>query len=183
VLNIGSGRDSEEFLRERKYLEGKMETRVGSGFDVHPLVEGRALILGGVHIDHSRGLSGHSDADVVAHAIADALLGAAALGDLGQHFPPGDPHYAGADSLMLLERVAETIRKRGWQIGNVDCTVIAEQPRISPHREAMRANLARVLGIGTECVSVKATTTERLGFTGREEGIAAQAVALIHRAT
>ncbi len=157
--------------------------RVGTGFDVHPLVEGRPLILGGVRIAHARGLSGHSDADVVAHAVADALLGAAALGDLGQHFPPGDPRYAGADSLKLLERVRELLRERGWNVGNVDCTVIAEQPRIAPHRDAMRANLARALGVAVEEVSVKATTTERLGFTGREEGIAAQAVVLIQRRT
>ncbi len=156
-----------------------MKVRVGAGFDVHPLVEGRPLILGGVRLDHPRGLAGHSDADVLAHAVADALLGAAALGDLGQHFPPGDPTTAGADSLGLLGRVVELVRAQGWRVGNVDCTVIAERPKVAPHREAMRENLARALGIPLANVSVKATTTERLGFTGREEGIAAQAVVLI----
>jgi len=156
-----------------------MKVRVGAGFDVHPLVEGRPLILGGVRLDHSRGLAGHSDADVLAHAVADALLGAAALGDLGQYFPPGDPNTAGADSLELLGQVATLVRERGWRVGNVDCTVIAERPKVAPHRDAMRENLARALGIPFADVSVKATTTERLGFTGREEGIAAQAVVLI----
>ena len=158
-----------------------MNQRVGTGYDVHALIAGRPLILGGVRIPHPRGLSGHSDADVVAHAVADALLGAAALGDIGQHFPPGDPAYAGADSLKLLERVRELLRGAGWTVANVDCTVIGEQPKIAPHRDAMRANLARVLGIGVDCVSVKATTTDRLGFTGREEGIAAQAIASIQK--
>lgn len=156
-----------------------MKVRVGAGFDVHPLVEGRPLILGGVRLEHPRGLAGHSDADVLAHAVADALLGAAGLGDLGEHFPPGAPSTAGADSLVLLERVGQMVRERGWRVGNVDCTVIAERPKVAPHREAMRANLARALGIAAADVSVKATTTERLGFTGREEGIAAQAVVLI----
>jgi 2-C-methyl-D-erythritol 2,4-cyclodiphosphate synthase len=160
-------------------MERNMKVRVGAGFDVHPLVEGRPLILGGVRLDHPRGLAGHSDADVLAHAVADALLGAAALGDLGQHFPPGDPTTAGADSLGLLGRVVELVRAQGWRVGNVDCTVIAERPKVAPHREAMRENLARALGIPLANVSVKATTTERLGFTGREEGIAAQAVVLI----
>ena len=156
-----------------------MKVRVGAGFDVHPLVEGRPLILGGVRLEHPRGLAGHSDADVLAHAVADALLGAAGLGDLGEHFPTGAPSTAGADSLVLLERVGQMVRERGWRVGNVDCTVIAERPKVAPHREAMRANLARALGIAAADVSVKATTTERLGFTGREEGIAAQAVVLI----
>ena len=153
--------------------------RVGTGFDVHPFAKGRPLILGGVHIAHPRGLAGHSDADVVAHAVADALLGAAALGDLGEHFPSRDPRYAGADSLELLAQVVQRIGERGWRVGNVDCTVIAEWPKLAPHRDAMRANLARVLGVPLADVSVKATTTEKLGFTGREEGIAAHASALI----
>lgn len=156
-----------------------MKVRIGTGFDVHPLVEGRPLILGGVRLDHPRGLAGHSDADVLAHALADALLGAAALGDLGEHFPPGDPATAGANSLALLERVVKLVRAQGWRVGNADCTVIAERPKVAPHRDAMRKNLARALGVPLADVSVKATTTERLGFTGREEGIAAQAVVLI----
>jgi 2-C-methyl-D-erythritol 2,4-cyclodiphosphate synthase len=156
-----------------------VKVRIGTGFDVHPLVEGRPLILGGVRLDHPRGLAGHSDADVLAHALADALLGAAALGDLGEHFPPGDPATAGANSLALLERVVKLVRAQGWRVGNADCTVIAERPKVAPHRDAMRKNLARALGVPLADVSVKATTTERLGFTGREEGIAAQAVVLI----
>ncbi len=158
-----------------------MQVRVGTGFDVHPLVEGRPLILGGVRIAHSRGLSGHSDADVLAHAVSDALLGAAGLGDLGMHFPPDDPRYAGADSLSLLSQVCTRIQARGWNVGNVDATVIAERPRLAPHLDAMRANLARVLGVSVDTVSVKAKTSEKLGYVGREEGIAAQAVALIQR--
>jgi 2-C-methyl-D-erythritol 2,4-cyclodiphosphate synthase len=162
-----------------RFEGGMMKVRVGTGFDVHPLVEGRALILGGVRLEHPRGLSGHSDADVLAHAVSDALLGAAGLGDLGQHFPPGDPRYAGADSLGLLARVHTLLQAKGWRIGNIDATVIAERPRLSPYLAAMQANLARALGIPAEDVSVKAKTSEKLGHLGREEGIAAQAVALI----
>lgn len=158
-----------------------MQVRVGTGFDVHPLAEGRPLILGGVRIAHPRGLSGHSDADVLAHAVSDALLGAAGLGDLGMHFPPGDPRYAGADSLGLLVQVRTMIQARGWSIGNVDATVMAERPRLAPHLDAMRTNLARALGVPVDTVSVKAKTGEKLGYVGREEGIAAQAVALIQR--
>lgn len=158
-----------------------MNVRVGTGFDVHPLVAGRPLILGGVRLEHPRGLAGHSDADVLAHAVADALLGAAGLGDLGRHFPPGDARYAGADSLGLLSRVRALVAAQGWAIGNVDATVIAEAPRLAPHLDAMRANLARALGVPLADVSVKAKTSEKLGYVGREEGIAAQAVALIQR--
>jgi len=158
-----------------------MKVRVGTGFDVHPLVAGRPLILGGVRLDHPRGLAGHSDADVLAHAVADALLGAAGLGDLGRHFPPGDPRYSGADSLGLLTQVGGLITAQGWTIGNVDATVIAEQPRLAPHLDAMAANLARALGVPAGDVSVKAKTSETLGALGREEGIAAQAVALLQR--
>ena len=158
-----------------------MQVRVGTGFDVHPLAAGRPLILGGVRIAHPRGLAGDSDADVLAHAVSDALLGAAGLGDLGTHFPPGDPRYAGADSLGLLTQVCALIKGRGWRLGNVDATVIAERPRLAPHLGAMRTNLARALGVPPDAVSVKAKTSDKLGYVGREEGIAAQAVALIQR--
>jgi 2-C-methyl-D-erythritol 2,4-cyclodiphosphate synthase len=153
--------------------------RIGTGFDVHAFAPERPLILGGVRIPHAFGLAGHSDADVLLHAVADALLGAAALGDIGTHFPPGDPRYAGADSQALLAEVVAKVRAQGWRPGNVDCTVIAERPKLAPHIPAMRAVLARVLGLDLTAVSVKATTTEKLGFTGREEGIAAQAVVLL----
>ena len=155
--------------------------RIGTGFDVHALVEGRPLIIGGVRVPHERGLEGHSDADVLLHAVADALLGALALGDLGQWFPPGDPRYAGADSATLLGQVVRRIAEDGWRTVNVDATVIAERPKLAPHVPAMRANLAGVLEVEQGCVSVKATTTEHLGFTGRQEGIAAQAVVLLER--
>jgi 2-C-methyl-D-erythritol 2,4-cyclodiphosphate synthase len=158
-----------------------MKVRVGTGFDVHPLVAGRPLILGGVRLDHPRGLAGHSDADVLAHAVADALLGAAGLGDLGRHFPPGDARTAGADSLGLLTQVGKLVAAQGWVIGNVDATVIAERPRLAPHLDAMRENLARAMGVPVEDVSVKAKTSETLGYVGREEGIAVHAVALIQR--
>ena len=153
--------------------------RVGQGYDVHRLVEGRDLILGGVNIPHAKGLLGHSDADVLAHAISDALLGAAALGDIGKHFPDSDPAYKGADSLKLLSRVTEILSENGFCIGNVDATLIAQAPKLAPHIEMMRENLAAAMGIPMNCVSVKATTEERLGFSGREEGIAAQAICLI----
>lgn len=153
--------------------------RIGTGFDVHRLVAGRPLILGGVSIPFEKGLAGHSDADVVLHALADALLGAAALGDLGQHFPPGDPRYAGADSGDLLRQVVAKVDSAGWAALNADITVIAEAPKLAPHVPTMRRAVAGLLGLSTDAVSIKATTTEGLGFTGRGEGIAAQAVVLL----
>lgn len=154
---------------------------IGLGYDVHALVEGRALIIGGVNIPHSRGLDGHSDADVLAHAVADALLGAARAGDIGKLFPDTDSAYAGADSMKLLAAVAEHVRSLGFEIVDVDSVVAAQAPKLSPHRDAMRENLAAALGVCVEQVGVKATTTEHLGFEGREEGISAQAVAILHR--
>ncbi len=156
--------------------------RVGHGYDVHKLVEGRELILCGVHIPHTLGLLGHSDADVATHAVADAVLGATRLGDLGKLFPDTDPAYAGADSLKLLEQVMNLARERGYELLDCDCTIAAQAPKLAPHREQMRANLARALGVGVEGVGVKATTTERLGFVGREEGMAAWAVCLMEDA-
>ena len=153
--------------------------RIGHGYDVHAFCEGRPLILGGVDVPCERGLDGHSDADVLAHAVADALLGAARAGDIGTLFPDTDPAYEGADSLVLLARVAELLRARGFEIVDVDATVAAQAPKLAPHREAMRANLARAMGIPVEHMGVKATTTEHLGFVGRKEGIEAFAVALI----
>jgi 2-C-methyl-D-erythritol 2,4-cyclodiphosphate synthase len=155
--------------------------RIGNGFDVHALVPGRKLIIGGVEIAHDRGLDGHSDADVLLHAICDALLGAAALGDIGRHFPDSDSRWKGADSRALLRHVHELVSARGWRVGNVDATIIAQAPRMAPHVAAMVAHIAADLGIDADCVNVKATTTERLGFTGRGEGIAAQAVATLVR--
>jgi 2-C-methyl-D-erythritol 2,4-cyclodiphosphate synthase len=155
--------------------------RVGTGFDVHQLVVGRALIVGGVNIPYERGLLGHSDADVLLHAISDALLGAAALGDIGKHFPDTDPAHRGADSRVLLRTVVNRVLEAGWCIGNVDATIIAQAPKMAPHIGQMRANIAADCGVALDCVSVKATTTEQLGFTGRGEGIAAQASALLAR--
>jgi 2-C-methyl-D-erythritol 2,4-cyclodiphosphate synthase len=153
--------------------------RVGQGFDVHALVAGRRLVIGGVEIPHERGLLGHSDADVLLHAICDALLGAAALGDIGRHFPDSDPRYKGIDSRELLRHVAGLLGARGFRVGNVDATIIAQAPRMAPHIGAMVANIAADLGIDAAAVNVKATTTESLGFTGRGEGIAAQAICLV----
>ena len=155
--------------------------RVGHGYDVHRLVEGRALILGGVTVPFDRGLLGHSDADVLTHAVMDALLGAAALGDIGKLFPDSDAAYAGADSIALLERVTVLLREHGWQVGNVDATVVAQTPKLAPYVPDMRRRLAEAMGLDVDCVSVKATTEERLGFTGSGEGMAAHAVALIER--
>ena len=155
--------------------------RVGHGYDVHRLVEGRALILGGVTVPFDRGLLGHSDADVLTHAVMDALLGAAALGDIGKLFPDGDAAYAGADSIALLERVTALLREHGWQVGNVDATVVAQTPKLAPYIPEMRRRLAEAMGLDVDCVSVKATTEERLGFTGSGGGMAAHAVALIER--
>ncbi len=152
---------------------------IGHGYDVHRLVEGRKLILCGVDIPHTLGLLGHSDADVATHAVADAILGATRLGDLGKLFPDTDPAYEGADSLRLLSEVMRLARERGYRLVDCDCTIAAQAPKLAPHRDEMRANLARALGVGVESVGVKATTTERLGFVGREEGMAAWAVALL----
>jgi 2-C-methyl-D-erythritol 2,4-cyclodiphosphate synthase len=155
--------------------------RVGQGFDVHALVEGRALIIGGVTIPYDKGLLGHSDADVLLHAITDALLGAAALGDIGRHFPDTSETYAGADSRVLLRHAAKLLRDAGFAIVNVDATIIAQAPKMAPHIPAMVANVAADLGVAGVAVNVKAKTTERLGFTGRGEGIAAEAIALVER--
>ena len=153
--------------------------RIGTGYDVHKLVEGRKLIIGGVEIPYEKGLLGHSDADVLVHAVMDALLGAAALGDIGKHFPDSDPKYKGADSLMLMREVRRILSENGFEVGNVDATIIAQAPKMSPHIDTMRRNIADALGLDVSQVSVTATTEERLGFTGRGEGISAQAVALI----
>jgi 2-C-methyl-D-erythritol 2,4-cyclodiphosphate synthase len=153
--------------------------RVGIGYDVHALTAGRRLVLGGVEVTFERGLSGWSDADVLTHAIMDALLGAVALGDIGRHFPPGDPQYEGISSLKLLEKVKGLLDENGWQVSNVDATVIAERPSLSEHIEKMREKLCRTLGIEMEQVSVKASTSDGLGFTGRGEGIAALALATV----
>jgi len=156
-----------------------MNVRIGNGFDVHAFAAGRPLVIGGVTIPHDRGLDGHSDADVLLHAIADALLGALALGDLGRHFPDTDPRWKGADSRRLLREVRAMTALRRYRVGNVDTTVIAQAPRLAKFVDDMRRNIAADLGCEVECVSVKATTTERLGFTGREEGIAALATVLL----
>lgn len=156
--------------------------RIGHGYDVHPLVAGRDLVLGGVKIPHSKGLHGHSDADVLVHAICDACLGAAGLGDIGRHFPDTDPQYKNIDSRKLLHKVKEAIAERGWKVANVDSTIVAQAPRVAPYLAQMITNIASDLGITTENVNVKATTTERLGFTGREEGIVAHAVVLLEHA-
>ncbi len=155
--------------------------RIGHGYDVHRLAEGRKLILGGVDIPWERGLLGHSDADVLTHAVMDALLGAAGLGDIGKHFPDTDPAYAGADSLKLLAHVVELLREQGYAVGNVDATVLAQRPKLAPRIPAMRDNLAQVMGVSPDRVNVKATTEEGLGFTGSGEGMAAHAVALIEK--
>ena len=155
--------------------------RIGHGYDVHRLVEDRKLILGGVEVPYERGLLGHSDADVLTHAVMDALLGAAALGDIGQHFPDSDPEYKGADSLKLLDHVVSLLARKGWRVGNVDATVIAQRPKLAGFIPQMRANLAARMGVDEDWVNVKATTEEKLGFTGSGEGIAAHAVALLEK--
>ena len=160
-----------------------MQLRIGNGYDIHRLVPGRPLILGGQSLDHPAGLGldGHSDADVLVHALMDALLGALSLGDIGQYFPPDDPRWKGADSLVLLEQVMGLIRERGWQVVNIDTVVVAERPKLRPHIEAMRSAIAARMGLDPDQVGVKATTNEKLGPTGREEGIACHAVALLQR--
>lgn len=160
-----------------------MQLRIGNGYDIHRLVPGRPLILGGQTLQHPAGLGldGHSDADVLVHALMDALLGALSLGDIGQYFPPDDPRWKGADSLVLLEQVMGLIRERGWQVVNVDTVVVAERPKLRPHIEAMRSAIAERMGLEPDQVGVKATTNEKLGPTGREEGIACHAVALLQK--
>ena len=158
-----------------------MEFRIGHGYDVHALSDGLRLVLGGVEIPHTQGFVAHSDGDVAIHAVCDALLGAAALGDIGQHFPDTSDDYKGIDSKLLLHRVAELLAQKGYRIGNVDCTIRMQRPKLRPYIDAMRAAMAGAMGIGVDCVSVKATTTERLGFEGREEGISVSAVTLIYR--
>lgn len=156
--------------------------RIGNGYDIHRLVTGRSLILGGVTIPHHLGLLGHSDADVLTHAIMDALLGALSLGDIGHYFPPTDPQWAGADSLVLLKQVYSLITERGWAIGNLDNVIVAEQPKLKPHLETMKKTLAAVLNLDPDQIGIKATTNEKLGPVGREEGIAAYSVALLIKA-
>ncbi len=153
--------------------------RIGHGYDVHRLVEGRKCIIGGVDIPHEKGLLGHSDADVLLHAISDAILGAAALGDIGCLFPDNDPKFEGADSLKLLEEVVRVAHENGYSVGNIDATVIAQRPKLKPHTLKMRENIAAACGVDVSCVSVKATTEEKLGFTGSEEGISAHSVVLL----
>jgi 2-C-methyl-D-erythritol 4-phosphate cytidylyltransferase/2-C-methyl-D-erythritol 2,4-cyclodiphosphate synthase len=168
-----------DFDRAAQWIEGRLTPRTGMGFDVHAFSGEGPIMLGGVEVPHNRGLSGHSDADVVLHAVTDALLGAAGLGDIGQHFPPSNPRWKGADSAQFLAHAAGLLRGRGAIVDHVDCTIIAEEPKVGPHRAAMRERIAGILGLSLDQVSIKATTTEGLGFTGRREGIAAQAVASI----
>ena len=156
-----------------------MKIRIGNGYDIHQLVADRPLILGGVTIPHTLGLLGHSDADVLTHAIMDALLGALAMGDIGHYFPPSDPKWKGADSLLLLQQVLSIIQSQGWNIGNIDSTIVAEQPKLKPHLKSMRSTLAQTMAIEIDQISIKATTNEKLGPVGREEGICAYAVALL----
>ncbi|MGD1905364.1 MAG: 2-C-methyl-D-erythritol 2,4-cyclodiphosphate synthase [Leptolyngbyaceae cyanobacterium] len=156
-----------------------MTLRIGYGYDIHRLVADRPLILGGVTLEHELGLLGHSDADVLTHAIMDALLGALSLGDIGRYFPPSDPKWAGADSIQLLQQINQMVRDRGWSIVNIDSVVVAERPKLKPHIDAMRTTLAKALDVEPAQVGVKATTNEKLGPTGREEGISAYAVALL----
>jgi len=162
--------------------QSAMHIRIGQGFDVHAFAAGRKLILGGVEIDHEKGLLGHSDADVLTHAVCDALLGAAALGDIGHLFPDTDARFAGADSLDLLAEVMSQVRQAGFSVGNIDVTVIAQQPRLAPHIPKMREKLAAAMQVDVAQIGIKATTSEHLGFTGRSEGIAAMAVALLAQA-
>ena len=159
-----------------------MDWRIGHGFDVHAFAAGRKLIIGGVEIPHDKGLAGHSDADVLLHAICDALLGAAGLGDIGRHFPDSDPQYQGIDSRKLLRHVVALVTADGWRVGNVDATIIAQAPKMAPHIPAMQAHIASDLNVAAAAVNVKATTTEKLGFTGRGEGIAVEAVCLLSKA-
>jgi 2-C-methyl-D-erythritol 2,4-cyclodiphosphate synthase len=156
-----------------------MNIRIGNGYDIHRLVAGRKLILGGIEIDHELGLLGHSDADVLTHAIMDAMLGALSLGDIGHYFPPNDPQWEGANSLLLLERVHELIKAKGWKIGNIDSVIVAERPKLKPHLQQMRDRLSQTLKIESDRIGIKATTNEKLGAEGREEGISSHAVVLL----
>lgn len=165
-----------EFLNPKN---STMNIRIGNGYDIHRLVEGRRLILGGVEIAHEMGLLGHSDADVLTHAIMDAMLGALSLGDIGHYFPPTDPKWAGADSLVLLSQVNQLVQTQGWRIGNIDSVVVAERPKLKPHIKAMRDRISTTLELQPDQIGIKATTNEKLGPVGREEGIAAYAVALL----
>lgn len=158
-----------------------LDLRTGIGFDVHAFAEGRKLILGGIEIPYEKGLSGHSDADVVLHAITDALLGSIALGDIGTHFPDDDPRYKNADSTIFLKRAHELLRNKGYYINNIDTVIMLQQPKISPHTQKMREGISKILDIGSDRISIKATTTEKLGFVGREEGISVMAVATVVR--
>ncbi len=171
------------FASDFRAASGVLPMRVGTGYDVHRLADGEELWLCGVKIEHSQGLAGHSDADVAIHAVVDALLGAVAAGDIGQHFPPGDPQWRGVSSDRFLAHAVTLVRESGYAVGQIDVTLVCEAPRIGPHRTAMRESLARIMGVDSRAVSVKATTTEKLGFTGRSEGIAAQAVATVFRIT
>ncbi len=155
--------------------------RIGNGYDVHKLVEGRKLILGGVEVPHTMGLLGHSDADVLIHAVMDAMLGALALGDIGQHFPDTDPEYSGADSMKLLAHVVELIENKGYRVCNLDSQIVAQRPKLKPYIESMRINIAKAVGVELDRVSVKATTEEKLGFTGNEDGMKAYAVVLLEK--
>jgi 2-C-methyl-D-erythritol 4-phosphate cytidylyltransferase/2-C-methyl-D-erythritol 2,4-cyclodiphosphate synthase len=168
-----------DFERAQQWLAGRLTPRTGTGFDVHAFAGEGPIMLGGIEVPHSRGLAGHSDADVVLHAITDALLGAAGLGDIGEHFPPSNPRWKGADSSLFLAHAVGLLRERGAIVDHVDCTIIAEAPKVGAHRAAMRTRIAEIAGLSVDQVSVKATTTEGLGFTGRGEGIAAQAIASI----
>ena len=168
-----------DFDRAEQWLAGRLTPRTGMGFDVHAFSGNGPIMLGGLEVPHDRGLAGHSDADVILHAITDALLGAAGLGDIGEHFPPSDPQWKGADSSLFLAHAAALVRDKGGLIDHIDCTIIAEAPKVGPYRQTMRSRIAEILGLSVDQVSVKATTTEGLGFTGRREGIAAQAIASI----
>ncbi|MBW4444853.1 MAG: 2-C-methyl-D-erythritol 2,4-cyclodiphosphate synthase [Plectolyngbya sp. WJT66-NPBG17] len=160
-----------------------MAIRIGNGYDIHRLVSGRDLILGGIKIEHETGLLGHSDADVLTHAIMDAMLGALSLGDIGHYFPPTDPKWAGADSIVLLEQVHRLIQDKGWKIGNIDSVIVAERPKLKPHIEAMRSRLATALNLAPDCVGVKATTNEKMDAVGSEDAIVAHAVVLLEQAS
>lgn len=181
-IKLTTGEDiatAKGILKARGGVTMEFQTRIGTGFDTHRLVEGRALVIGGVNIPYEKGLLGHSDADVLIHAVTDALFGAAALGDIGHHFPDTDEKYKGVSSMLLLKEASRLVREAGYEIGNVDTTVIVQKPKMAPYIDVMRKNLAQAMGISEECVSVKAKSNENMGFTGRGEGIEARAVALI----